>query len=239
MSQVIFDIETIGKPFDSLPQAVQDSLLKNASTDEEREEIKSMLALSPHTGEIVAIGMLNPATGKGAVYFQDAGKGTQAFTENGIAYTACDEANIIERFWATVKQYRQVVTFNGRSFDAPYIAVRSAVHKIPPTKNLMPPRFTTDTHLDLMDQLTYYGATRRSSLDVWCHTLGIKSPKQNGIDGSKVQEHYQNGKYADIARYCAEDLYATASLLQTWECYIQYPPAQQKDGPQQNIPGTR
>jgi predicted PolB exonuclease-like 3'-5' exonuclease len=88
----------------------------------------------------------------------------------------------------------------------------------------MPNRYG-DTHIDLLEQLTFYGAFRRRfNLDMWCKTFGIKSPKEDGITGDEVKELFKTGKYLDIARYCIGDLRATRELLYYWENYIKYSP---------------
>ncbi|MCL0071108.1 hypothetical protein M1N41_00820, partial [Thermodesulfovibrionales bacterium] len=100
------------------------------------------------------------------------------------------------------------------------IMVRSAVNKVKPTRHLMPNRYHS-THMDLLDILTFYGASkRRFNLDMWCKTFGIKSPKSDGITGYEVKELFESGRYVDIARYCMGDLKATAELLFVWENYI-------------------
>ncbi len=71
MTKVIFDIETIGRDFESFDEKQQEYLLKFAEDDEEREETKQKLALWGVTGEVVAIGMLNPETGKSMVYYRN------------------------------------------------------------------------------------------------------------------------------------------------------------------------
>jgi hypothetical protein len=84
----------------------------------------------------------------------------------------------------------------------------------------MPNRYG-DTHIDLFDQLSFFGATRRKfSLDMWCRTFGIKSPKSEGVTGYEVKDLYKAGRYLDIARYCAGDLKATAELLSVWHTYF-------------------
>ena len=124
---------------------------------------------------------------------------------------------ILSKFWETVKNYSQFITFNGRGFDCPFIMVRSAVHKVKPVRDLLPNRYG-DTHIDLLDQLTFYGASRRKfSLDMWCRTFGIKSPKEGGITGYDVKDLYRSGRGLDIAKYCAGDLRATAELFSVWE----------------------
>jgi len=87
----------------------------------------------------------------------------------------------------------------------------------------MPNRYG-DVHIDLFDQLTFYGASRRKfSLDMWCRTFNIKSPKADGITGCEVRELYRSDRHIDIAKYCAGDIRATAELLSIWESYIKAP----------------
>lgn len=220
MSRIIFDIETAGRDFDTLETPVQDYLLKWANTDDERQEVRDSLSFYPLTGEIIAIGMYNPDSDRGTVFFQNNSDPLLPFEDEGITYETGTEEEIIRRFWDTIKTCRQFVTFNGRGFDCPFIMVRSAVHRIKPLRDLMPNRYG-DQHIDLFDQLTYYGATRRKfSLDMWCRTFGIKSPKDDGITGFDVKDLYRSGKYADIARYCAGDIKATAELFSIWETYL-------------------
>ena len=222
MARILFDIETAGFDFESFEEPVRDYLLKWAETEEEKTEVKESLSFYPLTGEIVSIGMLNPDTGKGAVFFQNNNDPVLPFEEDGIRYESGNEQEILCKFWDTVKSYQQFITFNGRCFDCPFIMVRSAVHKIKPTRDLLPNRYG-DSHIDLLDQLTFYGAMRRRfSLDMWCRTFGIKSPKDCGITGYDVKNLYRSGRGLDIARYCAGDLRATAELFFVWENHIRF-----------------
>lgn len=222
MSRIIFDIETVGKDFASFDSSVQEYLMKWAETEEERKEVEQSLSFYPLTGEIITIGMLNPDSGKGAVFFRNNGDPIEPFEEEGIRYETGSEEEILHRFWDTIRSYDKFITFNGRVFDCPFIMVRSAVHKIKPKRELMPNRYG-DVHIDLFDQLSFYGSARRKfSLDMWCRTFGIKSPKDDGITGYDVKDLYNAGKHLDIARYCAGDLRATAQLLAVWENFIRY-----------------
>ena len=223
MSKVIVDIETVGRDFGSFDKTTQDYLLKWAETEEDIQEVKDSLSFYPLTGEIVAIGMLNPDTMKGAVYFQAPHDPLLPFEEDAIHFETGTEQGIIQKFWELIKGYDQIITFNGRSFDCPFIMIRSAVHKIKPSRDLMPNRYS-GPHIDLFDQLTFYGASRRKfSLDMWCRTFGIKSPKSEGITGYEVKDLYTSGKYLEIAKYCFGDLRATRELLAYWEKYIRFP----------------
>src|SRR5512134_2644578 len=113
MSRIIFDIETAGKDFKSLEKPVQDYLLRWAESDEERKEVEESLSLYPLTGEIISIGMLNPDTSKGAVYFQNISDPVLPFEEEGIRYETGTEQEIIQKFWDAIKTYDQFITFNG------------------------------------------------------------------------------------------------------------------------------
>lgn len=220
MNRIIFDIETVGVDFDTLDASSQEYWLKNSETEEDKEDARSKLGLCPLTGQVVVIAVLNPDTGKGAVYYQSGKNKKEVFTENGVEYRAGSEAEILGWFWATVESYDQFITFNGRGFDAPFILLRSAVNKINPTKNLMPPRYSANAHVDLLDQMTFYGATRRFTLDFYAKSFGFKSPKECGVKGSDVGRLFKEEKYLDIARYCFGDVVATKQLYESWRDYI-------------------
>ena len=96
------------------------------------------------------------------------------------------------------------------------------VHNVVPTKDLLSNRYLSMqrgvAHIDLMDQLTFYGAARfRKSLHLFCRALGIESPKAGGTTGDDVATLYKEEKYLDIARYNSGDLFATAALYRRWK----------------------
>lgn len=221
MSKIVFDIETIGSDFESLPADEQEYLLKNISDEKEIEKTKNKLALWPFTGEITAICLLNPETKKGKTYFQAPAEEIEPFSENGIEYEPMEEKEILLKFWQDIKNYRQFITFNGRLFDCPYIILRSAILGVKPTKNLMPYRFDASLHIDLLDQLTFYGAFRKFSLDYYCKSFKLENQKMEGIAGDKVTQFFKDKKYVEIAKYCAADVKATAELYEKWIDFIQ------------------
>src|SRR5436189_193261 len=149
MSQLIFDIETIGEDFDTLDETTQDVLtrwLKNTShTDTEYEaalkDLKAGLGFSPLTGQIVAIGVIDGQKDQGCIYFQAPGEKIADFEENNIKYRCMTEKEMLQKFWELASRYDEFVTFNGRSFDVPFLVVRSAVNKVKPTKDLLANRY--------------------------------------------------------------------------------------------------
>lgn len=222
MSRVIVDIETIGKDFASYDQKSQEYLLKYAQTEEEQELVKKSLALHALTGEVVTIGMLNPDTGKGVMLFQSKGEVIEDFSEGGLFYEAGTEKELLEKFWDMVKTYKQIITFNGRNFDIPFLMTRSAINGVRVSRNFMGYRYNPKEHCDLMEQLTFYGATRKFNLDFYAKSFGIKSSKDEGIDGSMVGELYRQKRYLDVARYCHRDLLTTKGLYEYWDKYLSF-----------------
>ena len=215
MNRVVFDIETLGFPLETFDEKQQEYLMKFARTEEERLEAIQKLNLTPFTAQVIAIGMLNPDTNQGKVYYQ-AQERDPSFTEDGLVeFMPCSESGILEEFWKTVAHYSQFITFNGRSFDCPFLMLRSAILGIKPTRNLMTYRYSANEHCDLMEQLSFYGAFRKFNLDFYCKGFGIKSPK-NEVTGLDLGSYFHAGRFHDIAEYCLGDVRATAELFHRW-----------------------
>ncbi len=223
MAAVIFDIETVGQDFESLDETSKEYFLRFAKTDEEVLLAKDSLSFFPLTAQVVTIGMLEAETNAGFVYFQNNNGPAEKFTENNCAFISGSEKEILANFWTQMKKYNQFVTFNGRVFDCPFLMLRSGINKIRPTKNLVPYRYAHSLHVDLYDQLSFYDALKRKfGLHMWCQAFGIKSPKEEGVTGLQVKSMYKDGRYHDIARYCARDLYATRELFRYWDKYLKF-----------------
>lgn len=236
MSTLIFDIETIGEDFDGLDASTQSSLTRwieresksEGEYEEALKELKEGLGFSPLTGQIVAIGVLDGEKHKGAVYYQSPGTKEAETEENGIKYKPMGEKEMLESFWKGCEQYNEFVTFNGRGFDVPYLIIRSAIHGIRPSKDLMRGRYLyqqdrSAQHIDLLDQLSFYGAMqRKGNLHLWCRAFGITSPKAEGVTGDDVTALFREKKFLDIARYNVRDIVATRELYEKWLEYFRF-----------------
>ena len=222
MNTIVFDIETIPVDYDSLDDAQKKYVMKFAENEEEEKLTKERMALWAPTNRIVAIGVLTVETKKGAVYYQDEGDKTHETEEGPITFRSGTEKEILEMFWEVMKKADRVVTFNGRGFDCPVLMLRSAMLNVHPSKNLMSYRYSTDFHIDLLDQLTFYSAYRKFNLDMYCKAFGIDSPKSHGVDGHDVKPMFEAGKFTEIAEYCAGDLWATRELYLRWRDYMQF-----------------
>ncbi|MFA6534443.1 MAG: ribonuclease H-like domain-containing protein [Patescibacteria group bacterium] len=237
MPTLIFDIETVGENWEALDETTQEVLthwIKKTAEDEavyqaKLADLKNELGFSPFTGEIVAVGVLDAEKNKGAVYYQAPGKEVAELEEDGIKFKALSEKEMLEHFWQGVAKYQDFVSFNGRSFDVPFLMIRSVVNGVRPSKDLLSNRYLNSQkfdskHIDLMDQLTFYGAawTRRPSLHLASRAFGIKSPKADGVTGDDVAGLFKAKKYLDIARYNVGDLRATKELYEKWQKYLRF-----------------
>jgi predicted PolB exonuclease-like 3'-5' exonuclease len=134
----------------------------------------------------------------------------------GVALEGPDgERDLLAAFSSFVEGERpQLITFNGRSFDLPVIALRSLCHGVPLAwyyRDGLRHRYSEDGHLDLCDWLADHGAARASSLDALARLIGL--PGKTGIDGSQVEGLYRGGDLAAIERYCLGDVAQTALLF--------------------------
>lgn len=224
MKKVILDIETAGCDFDSLDEIAKEFFLKYAESQEKEAEIKESMSFYPHTAQVVAIGLQDADTDSSFVLFQAPGQAVKKEKESDTEFIqVSDEKALLELFWSMLKDYNQIVTFNGRGFDAPFLMLRSAINKIKPTKNLMPNRYSSDMHIDLLDRLTFFGSMRkRFNLHLWCKAFGIDSPKEGEVTGYQVKDLFNQGKYIEIARYCLLDIKATKALYLYWEKYLNF-----------------
>lgn len=235
MSTLIFDIETVGEEWDSLDETTQKTLTRWIDHSTESAEVRAAklrdlkegLGFSPLTGRIVAIGLYDLERAQGVVFYDTNGTTAIDLAAGEFSLRPRTEAAMLRDFWEGARSYSTFVTFNGRGFDVPFLVLRSIVHGITPTVDLMDGRYLSQqrgaTHIDLQDQLSFYGAThRREPLHLYCRALGIDSPK-GAVSGDAVTALYASGKYDDIASYNARDIIATAELYLRWREHIAPP----------------
>lgn len=231
MARLVFDIETSALPLDSLDDAQREYLFRDAERLPEEEarqarrtEITAQCSLWPLTSQVVCIAMLNADSARGKVLFLGDDPEADAVPSGQVEFAPfADESELLAAFWDLARHYEQIVTFNGRGFDVPFIYLRSAILNVPITrKDWLGYRFQTEPHCDLAEQLTFYGvsgregAARRFNLDFYCKVFGIPSPKGQGVTGSDVGRLLAEGRHREIAEYCLRDVEATVSLYQIW-----------------------
>jgi DNA polymerase elongation subunit (family B) len=216
MKKLVIDIETVGTPWEEHDPYVREYLIKGMN-EAEAEEEKRRGALSPFTGRIVAIGIVNAETGRSCAMYEVPGQTEMITRKDGNrTLISGSERQILEKFWEFLSPGDRFISFNGRQFDGPFLMIRSAIHGVVPKRDLVGNRYRLHPNCDLREVLNFNGTLNarqmRFNLDLACKTFGIVSSKAEGMDGRAVEKLYRSGRYEDIAVYCLEDVRATCEL---------------------------
>lgn len=130
---------------------------------------------------------------------------------------------ITEKFWRGWEAYQRptLVSFNGRSFDVPLMELAAFRYGVGLPgwfdlggKQYQQPRYryNLESHFDLHDVLTNYGAARfQGGLNLAASLLG--KPGKMEVQGFMVQDLFDAGKLAEINDYCRCDVLDTYFVL--------------------------
>lgn len=126
------------------------------------------------------------------------------------------EAELVSGFFAKFAKLKpRLVSYNGKYFDLPVLKYRAMLHKVQARTlfksgdkwNSYQARYAQEWHCDLLDAFSDYGASARVKMSEVSALLGI--PSKTSVDGSMVADLYDQGKIADIRKYCEEDVAGT------------------------------
>jgi uncharacterized protein YprB with RNaseH-like and TPR domain len=130
--------------------------------------------------------------------------------------TEHEEAAFLRDVWArvvlTTGAHRRLVTFNGLTFDLPFLMRRSLyLGVVYPLLNL--DRYRTP-HIDLMQRLSFNGAIKAHSLKFYAKrfALPLELDETNGEDIAGLVRDGSDEAWATISRHCASDVLATYLL---------------------------
>lgn len=130
------------------------------------------------------------------------------------------EKDLLEAFFHTVDSVNpRLVGWNTSGFDLPTLVYRAMRHKlaIPAFYRVGEPyhgyrkRYDEDSHLDLMDILSGYGASARVSLDEAAMLVGV--PGKLDVDGHDVVDLFEAGDLDRIRQYCSHDVLTTVLIF--------------------------
>ena len=112
-----------------------------------------------------------------------------------------------------------LVTWNGRTFDLPVLAMRALHHGVSwgwyYSERDVRYRYSDVGHCDLMDFLSDFGASRQMKLGDVARLVGL--PGKTDMDGSKVADVVAEGNVLENMRkvgvYCLQDVIQTAIVF--------------------------
>ena len=125
-----------------------------------------------------------------------------------ISFYGEDEIKILLDFWNYVESLKcpTLVTFNGSSFDLPYLIHRSIVRS---------QRIVKYSHLDLRQIVNSffisYDKRIKGNLTYWAAVLGIT---QKTPSGSHMISLFMERRYDEIKDHCEEDTKITRALFE-------------------------
>lgn len=216
---LVFDIETIPdvpglRRLEDLPESMSDAEVASKVMTERLEKTGSDF-LPLYLQRIVAISCVIRRTTK---------EGTAQIKVGTLGSAQDNEKVLIQTFFDLIEKYTpQLVSWNGSGFDLPVLHYRALANLIQaPRYWEMGESQENDSrdfkwnnyisryhmrHLDLMDLLAKFNGRANAPLDSLAKLCGF--PGKMGMDGSQVWPAYQEGKIAEIRRYCETDVVNT------------------------------
>lgn len=164
----------------------------------EVERIKTY-SLSPLYGRVCAIGLA----------WEDA-EG-EAAQQSLVSEPEGGEPDLLAEFWATATGAERLATWNGHTFDIPFLLIRSMIHDIdiPFDGRDLTRRYAQFPHYDVKQVLCGWDTRGKGSLDEFL--AAFKLPTKTA-HGSAVYQMAQDGRWEDIGAYAAADASATLAL---------------------------
>ncbi len=140
------------------------------------------------------------------------------------------EEEMLKNFLSFLDKHNpRLISFNGRTFDIPMMMIRAMKYNLTCNayfevenrelnKNKWDnyrSRYSDRFHLDLMDVISEFGATRGLKLDVLCSLIG--APGKYDVSGDMVFELFYEGEIEKIKEYCESDVLNTYWLFLKYE----------------------
>jgi len=128
------------------------------------------------------------------------------------------EEGIVHAFWQRVERFHgALVSFNGRNFDLPVLELQALRYGCQAPRYFNEKhghryRYSEEGHYDLYDFLTNNGMYRiRGGFNLLTRLIGL--PGKGEVDGSMVQGLWEEGRLAEVHRYCRHDVIQTYFLF--------------------------
>ncbi len=212
---LVIDIETVPgeKKFSSeLEQKYLPQFKPKAKEQTDKQKLSEAYAkweedyvrkksLDPDFGRICCIGLIN---------FDE--KNEEIIEEK--TFIDQDEKKILTDFWAYIKNnnlYFRTITFNGISFDLPFLFKRSLYHGVPMVVSPVLKKYSYFPHFDIMQALSFWGGMAyNKSLQFYMEAFGFPMEKK---DSTKIHEMWNKKEYVKISEYCLRDCRAELQIF--------------------------
>ncbi|NIK74023.1 hypothetical protein FHS56_001536 [Thermonema lapsum] len=214
---LFFDIETAPAfpSFDAMPPALQDQWCHQAEKINRYEDT----GMSAEELYPLKAGIYAEFARVVCVSFGLFGKKEGHYFFRLKSYCGEDEARLLQEFARILdnKSIRYLCAHNGREFDVPFLARRYLIQGLPVPAMIdlrmkRPWDEAARYVIDTMELWSFGDKKSFTRLELLCAVFDIPSPKSD-IDGSKVGEVFWKEKDLErIARYCENDVLATARL---------------------------
>lgn len=207
MRTIVFDFETI--PNEQLVKnkdAIRKTLRPPANykkteviegwKDEQMELVEGNMALHPLTGRICAAGFIILEGN------------TEVKRDCIMLEKSTDEAEktLLTEFTENIEDYRRIIGFNSKKFDAHFYRVRSQITGVKPVGMNTNPYDSSD-HVDLMNALGM--PIQLEQFRIW---YGISKGTESL--GAQVYGLWKEGKKDEIKQHCLDDIDSTLKLAQ-------------------------
>jgi len=141
-----------------------------------------------------------------------------------------DEQAMVKNFLSFLDRHNpKLISFNGRSFDIPLLMIRAMKYGLTCNSYFEVEnrelgkskwdnyryRFSDKFHVDLMDHISEFGASRGLKLGVLCSLVG--APGKYDVSGDQVFELFYDGEIEKIKEYCESDVLNTYWLFLKYE----------------------
>ena len=210
MNYAIFDIETrVDKGLVKSVYAPREEISDRQAYERLRAERvaetgSDFLPISFHVPVSIAVGTVNSE----AVLVSVETLGGNDYSEEAI----------VRDFWERVERFNgTLVSFNGRNFDLPVLELHALKYGCAAPRYFNQRfghryRYSEEGHYDLYEFIGNHGVNRiRGGFDLLCKLVGLRG--KGDIDGSMVQDLWEEGRLAEIHEYCRQDVIQTYLLL--------------------------
>ncbi len=188
MKRFYFDIETLPAGQDRQPMLKEFHQSKAKKSSKYKKTLKDLINSTNFDGAFGRIFCI-----------------AYAINEEPTKALVGSEKQILKKFWEIVRDVDLFIGHNILDFDLRFIAQRSIILKIKPSRDISFRRYTNNPVYDTMHEWTKWSYGNNCSMDYLAHAMDFPTSKDE-MDGSQVHEFFQKGKFDEIVKYCKKDV---------------------------------